>query len=99
MLPFILHTYHIGIKMFIRATPYSLVYETKAVMPLEAEISSLRVLMKSELKETYWVKMRYEQLNMISKKRLAIICHHQLYKKKGKAYYKRSDPGYFRKDI
>jgi len=40
-------------------------------MPLEVEISSLRVLMKS----------RYEQLNMISEKRLVAICHYQLYQK------------------
>jgi hypothetical protein len=33
------------------ATPYSLVYKMKAVVLLEAEISSLRVLMESELKE------------------------------------------------
>jgi hypothetical protein len=29
-------------------------------MPLEIEISSLRVLMKSDLKEVEWMKIRYE---------------------------------------
>jgi hypothetical protein len=48
----------------------------EAVIPLEVEISSLKVLMESELEEADWVKMRYEQLNLINEKRLAIICHH-----------------------
>jgi len=45
-------------------------------MPLKAEIPSLRVLIESELEEVDWVKMRYEQLNLISEKSLDIICHH-----------------------
>ena len=64
-------------------TRYSLVFEMEAVMPLKVEISSLKVeisspkvLVESELKEAKWTKMKYEQLNMISDKRLAAICHH-----------------------
>jgi hypothetical protein len=45
---------------------------------LKIEFSSLNVLMKSNLEEVEWAKIRYEQLNMISEKRLASICHHQL---------------------
>jgi hypothetical protein len=51
----------------------------KAVVLLEAEISSLRVLMESELKEVDWVMMRYGQLKLIGENRLAAIYHHQLY--------------------
>ena len=51
-------------------------------MPLEVEIPSLRVLIESELEEAEWAKVRYEQLNMISEKRLAAICHHS-YTKEG----------------
>jgi nickel-dependent lactate racemase len=43
------------------------------------EIPSLRVLIDSELEEVEWEKVRYEQLNLISEKRIAAICHHQLY--------------------
>jgi hypothetical protein len=32
----------------------------EAVMPLEVEIPSLRVLVDSELEEVEWVKVRYE---------------------------------------
>jgi hypothetical protein len=45
----------------------------EVVMPLKVEISSLRVLMESDQEEVDWVRIRYEQLNMINKKRLAAI--------------------------
>jgi hypothetical protein len=36
---------------YIGTTRYSLVFEMEAVMPLKVEISSLKVLVQSELKE------------------------------------------------
>ncbi|XP_073263654.1 uncharacterized protein [Populus alba] len=78
-LPYALYAYRTTVRTSTRAAPYSLVYGMEAVMSLEVEIPSLRVLIESELKEVKWTKMRYEQLNMISEKRLAAICHHQLY--------------------
>jgi hypothetical protein len=68
----------------------------EAIMSLEVEISSLKVLMESELEEANWVKMRYEQLNLISEKRLVAICHHQLYQQRmAKAYDKKVRPRVF----
>jgi hypothetical protein len=40
--------------------PYLLVYGMKAVMSLEMEIPSLRVLMESSLEEDDWERIRYE---------------------------------------
>jgi hypothetical protein len=51
MLSFTLHVYRTTIQTSIGATPYTLVYGMEAVMPLEVEISSLRVLIDSELEE------------------------------------------------
>jgi hypothetical protein len=51
MLPFSLHVYRTAVRTSIRATPYTLVYGTEAVMPLEVEIPSLRVLIDSKLEE------------------------------------------------
>ncbi|XP_061979625.1 uncharacterized protein LOC133700079 [Populus nigra] len=83
-------------RTLTRATPYSLVYRMEAVMPLEVEIPSLRVLIDSELEEAEWAKVRYEQLNMISEKRVTAICHHQLYQKRmAKAYDKKVRPRMF----
>lgn len=69
------------VKTSIGATPYSLVHGIEVVMLLEVEISSLRVMLDSELEKYEWANIRYEQLNMISEKRLVMICHHQLYQK------------------
>ena len=51
MLPFALHAYHTAVQTSTGATPYTSVYGMEAVMPLEVEIPSLRVLMDSELEE------------------------------------------------
>ena len=67
-----------------------LVYGMEVVMLLEVEIPSLRVLIDSELEEVEWAKVRYEQLNLISEKRIAVICHHQLYQiRMAKSYDKK----------
>ncbi|KAG5223412.1 Pol polyprotein [Salix suchowensis] len=68
----------------------------EAVMPLEVEIPSLRVLIDSELDEAEWAKVRYEQLNLISEKRLVAICHHQLYQRRmARSYDKKVRPRKF----
>ena len=97
MLPFALHAYRTAVRTSTRATPYSLVFGMEAVMPLEVEISSLRVLIESELEEAKWAKVRYEQLNMINEKRLAAIFHHQLYQTRmAKAYDRKVRPREFK---
>ena len=78
-LPFALHAYRTEIRMSTGATPYSLVYGMKAVLPIEVEIPSLRVLKEVELEEAEWVQTWYEQLNLIEEKRMKAICHGHLY--------------------
>lgn len=53
-------------------------------MPVEVEIPSLSVLMDVKLDEAEWIQTRFDQLNLIDEKRLASICHGQLYQKKMK---------------
>ena len=50
-LPFALHAYRTGVRTSTRATPYSLVYGMEAVLPIEVEIPSLRVLREVELEK------------------------------------------------
>jgi hypothetical protein len=96
MLPFVMYTYRTAIRTSTIAAPYCLIYMIEAIMLLEVEISSLKVLMESKLEEANWVKMRYEQLNLISEKRLVAICHHQLYQQRmAKAYDKKVRPRVF----
>ena len=57
------------------------------------EIPSLRVLLDSKLEKVEWAKVRYEQLNLISEKRIATICHHHLYQRRmAKSYDKKVRP-------
>ena len=81
-LSFALHAYRTGVRTSTEVTPYSLVYDTKAILPIEVEIPFLRVLRELELEETKWVQARYEQLNLIEEKRMNAICHGQLYQKR-----------------
>ena len=84
-LPFALNVYRTEVRTSIGATPYSLIYEMETVLPVEVEIPSLRVLKEVELEEAEWIQARYEQLNLIEKKRMKAICHGQLYQKRMKA--------------
>ena len=56
--------------MLIGATPYSLVYGSEVVLPIEVEIQSLRVLVETKVLEKDWAKARYEQLTLLDEKRV-----------------------------
>ena len=78
-LPFALCAYHVSVRTSMGVTSYSLVYGTEAVLPVEVEIPSLRILSQTELLEAEWACSRYEKLNMIDEKRMIAMCHGQLY--------------------
>ena len=87
MLPIALHGYHTSVGTSTYATPFSLVYGMEAVLPVEVEILSLRVLMEIKLEEAEWVQTRLDQLNLIEEKCLTILCHGQLYQKRMKKLF------------
>uniref|UniRef100_A0A2N9FU38 Uncharacterized protein n=1 Tax=Fagus sylvatica TaxID=28930 RepID=A0A2N9FU38_FAGSY len=85
-----------SIPTSVGATPYSLVYGMEAVLPVEVEIPSLRILSQTQLEEAEWAQARYEQLNFIDEKRLAALCHGQLYQRRiERAYNKKARPRTF----
>ncbi|XP_070050127.1 uncharacterized protein [Nicotiana tomentosiformis] len=95
-LPFALLGYRTTVRTSIGATPYLLVYGTEAVIPAEVEIPSLRVVVETEIDNDEWVKTRLEQLSLIDEKRLAAVCHGQLYQKRmARAYNKKVRPRKF----
>ena len=97
MLPFALHGYRTSVRTSTGATPFSLVYGMEAVLPVEVEIPSLRVLMEAKLSEAEWCQSRYDQLNLIEEKRLTALCHGQLYQQRmKKAFDKKVRPREFR---
>ncbi len=55
MLPFALHAYWTSIKTSTGVTPYSLVYGMEAVLPIEVEIPSLKILKESRIDELEWI--------------------------------------------
>ena len=59
-LPFALHAYRTAVRTSTGATPFSLAYGMEAVLPIEVEIPSLRVLMKAKLEEAEWIQTRYD---------------------------------------
>ncbi|GAU31019.1 hypothetical protein TSUD_214550 [Trifolium subterraneum] len=89
MLPFALHGYRTSVRTSTGATPFSLVYGMEAVLPIEVEIPSIRVLMETELAEAEWCQNRYDQLNLIEEKRMAALCHGQLYQRRMKQAFDR----------
>lgn len=89
MLPFALHGYHNSVRTSTRATSFSLVYGMDAVLPIEVEIPSLRILMNVNLDEVGWIQARLDQLNLINEKRLASIFHSQFYQKQLKRAFDR----------
>ncbi|XP_070050305.1 uncharacterized protein [Nicotiana tomentosiformis] len=54
----------------------------EVVIPAEVEIPSLRIVAEVEIDDDEWVKTRLEQLSLIDEKRLAAVCHRQLYQKR-----------------
>ncbi|XP_070025156.1 uncharacterized protein [Nicotiana sylvestris] len=95
-LPFVLLGNRTTIRTSVGATPYLLVYGTKAVIPAEVKIPSLRIIMESEIEDTEWVKTRLEQLMLIDEKRLAVVSFGQLYQQRmARAYNKKVRPRQF----
>ena len=93
MLPFALHGYRTSVHTSTGATPFSLVYGMEAVLLVEIEIPSLRVIMETKLEEEEWVQTRLDQLNLIEEKRLTSLCHSQLHQKQMKrAFDKKVHP-------
>ncbi|XP_060200362.1 uncharacterized protein LOC132628612 [Lycium barbarum] len=81
-LPYALLEYRTMTRTSTGATPYLFVYGTKAVIPAEMEIPSLRIIQEAELQDAEWVKNRSEQLTMREEKRMVEVCHEQLYRQR-----------------
>ena len=80
MLPYALLGYRTTVRTSIGATPYLLVYGTKAVIPAEVEIPSLRIIQQAELSNVQWVSKRSNKLTLIYEKRMIVLSHGQLYR-------------------
>ncbi|XP_069148175.1 uncharacterized protein [Solanum lycopersicum] len=75
MLPYALLGYRMTVRTSTGATPYLLVYGMEAVIPVEVEILSLRIIQEAELSNTEWVSKRIDQLTLIDENRMVAVCH------------------------
>ena len=76
-LPYTRWEYRTSIWSSIGATPYSLVYGMEVVLPIEIGISSLRMVLESEIPEGDWSQSRYDQLCIMDEKRFKALYHIQ----------------------
>ena len=65
ILLFALHGYRTTARTSTGATPFSLVYGMEAVLPMEVQIPSLRIMKDAGLNEDDWIQTRLDQLNLI----------------------------------
>ncbi|XP_047261867.1 uncharacterized protein K02A2.6-like [Capsicum annuum] len=79
MLPYALLGYRTIVRTSTGVTPYLLIYGNEAAIPAEVEIPSLWIIQEAGLRNEDWVCARHEQLILIDKKRMVVVCHGQLY--------------------
>ncbi|XP_027767905.1 uncharacterized protein LOC107001090 [Solanum pennellii] len=79
MFPYALLGYRTTVRRSTGATLYLLVYGTKAVIPAEVEILSLRIIQKAELSNVEWVSKRIDELTFIDEKRLVAVYYGQIF--------------------
>ncbi|XP_019256367.1 PREDICTED: uncharacterized protein LOC109234760 [Nicotiana attenuata] len=89
-LPFALLGYRTTMRTSTGATPYMLVYSTEVVTPAEVERPSLRVSQEAKLDDAEWIRVRQEQLILIDKKRMDVVCHGQLYQNRMASAFNKS---------
>ena len=93
-LPFILWAYRTSFRTSTGATPYYLVYDMEAVLPIEIKMGSLRVALEQQIFEAEWTQSHYDHLIIFYERRLRAADHVQAYqrkmthafRKKGQAY-------------
>jgi len=92
-LPLALWGYRTSMRTSTGATPFSLTYGMEAVLPIEVELASLRVMAECEVSEVDWLRDRYEELALLDEKRLAAIDHVHGYQERiARAFNKKVRP-------
>ena len=74
-LPYALWGYRTTVRTSTGATPFSLVYGSEAVLPVEVELESLWIVMESKLPETQWAQQRHNNLTTLDSQRLKALYH------------------------
>ncbi|XP_020688769.1 uncharacterized protein LOC110104134 [Dendrobium catenatum] len=75
-----LWAYRSTFKTPTKATPYSLVFGVEAVLPLEVELPSLRVVIQNELTQEQNARLRMEELDALDEIRLQAQQNLEIYR-------------------
>ena len=68
-------------------------YDSEAVLPIEIEIKSLRVVREAETPESEWARKRYDHLVSLYEKRMSTLFHTQIYQRRiARAFNKKFKP-------
>lgn len=59
------------------ATPYYLVYGMEAILPIELEVPSRKVMAECDISEAEWLSRRFEELMLFDERRLKALYHVQ----------------------
>ncbi|XP_050216005.1 uncharacterized protein LOC126667079 [Mercurialis annua] len=81
-LPYALHGYRTTARTSTGATPYTLVFGMEAVLPVEVELQSLRVVLEAQIPEYEWARARYEHLTILDEKRMRAMFNNQMYQRR-----------------
>ena len=70
-----------------------MLYGCEAVLPIEIEIKSLRVVLEARTPESEWARKRYDHLVSLDEKRMDALFHTQIYQKRiARAFNKKVKP-------
>nr|AAK92670.1 putative gag-pol precursor [Oryza sativa Japonica Group] len=75
-----LWAYRVTVRTPTQCTPYSLVYGSEAVLPLEVEVPSLRVAIHEEITQDEQVRLRFQELDTLEEGRLQAVQNLELYR-------------------
>jgi hypothetical protein len=93
-----LWAYRVTVHTPTQATPYSLVYGSEVVLPLEVELPSLRVAIHDEITQDEQIRLCFQQLDSLEEDRLNALQDLELYHRNMvRAYDKLVKPRVFRK--
>jgi hypothetical protein len=75
-----LWAYRVTVCTPTQATPYSLVYGSEAVLPLEVQLPSLRVAIHEEITNDEQIRLRLQELDALEEGRLQAVQNLELYR-------------------
>ena len=72
--------YRVTVRTPTKATLFSLVYGSEAVLPLEVQLPSLRVAIQDEITHDEQVQLRFQELDALEEGRLNALQNLELYR-------------------